>query len=63
MAIREYLCCIRRILDLLDVRNETWANYGWDGTSLSMINSGTFTIGAPPVAGAVKGGKPSTQKQ
>ena len=30
---------------LLNQQNRTWANYGWDGTSLSMINSGRFVIG------------------
>jgi hypothetical protein len=47
---------------LFNVRQGTWADYGWDGTSLSMINSGTFTIGAPPASGAVKGGRPTTHR-
>ena len=48
---------------LFDVQKGTWANYGWDGTTLFLINTGSFVTGAPPLAGAIKaGGKPSTQK-
>jgi hypothetical protein len=48
---------------LFDNQKRVWANYGWDGTTLVQINAGPFTIGAPPMAGAIKGKRPSTQKQ
>jgi len=48
---------------LFDVPKGTWANYRFAGTTVFPINSGTFTIGPPPVAGAVRSGKPSSQKQ
>jgi hypothetical protein len=49
---------------LFDTQKVVWANYGWDGTTLFLLNSGPYVIGAPPAAGAAKpSGKASSQKQ
>jgi len=49
---------------LFNVPRGTWANYGFAGTTVFPINSGTFTLGPVPVAGAPpRTGKPSSQRQ
>jgi len=49
---------------LFDTDKGVWANYLWDGTSLTLLNAGPYVIGAPPAAGAAKpSSKLSTQKQ
>lgn len=55
--------CPDSLFYLFDIQKGTWANYGFSGGSVFEINSGTFTIGAPPAAGAINSGRRSTQKQ
>jgi hypothetical protein len=48
---------------LFDTQKGVWANYGWDGTTMSLFNAGPYVIGPPPTAGAIKSKRRSTQKQ
>jgi hypothetical protein len=57
MNISSWVLSPTALIYLFDNTTKTWANYTWDGTTFTLLNTGTYTVtlgavsvnrGAPP---------------